>query len=171
MQEAAIKCKHCGEMLDKQTDKEKEPMAIEPEEKTLKEEKPVLRSCVAPIILGGFFLYFFSALFSFFNLAVKGWFGMIGVLFVLVTLIHRNSVKYTITNKRVMAKRGVLGKKVDEIDIQHIRCVSVKQGILARMFDDGDILIGTAGTAGYEIIFKSISNPLKTVALIKSLQK
>ena len=162
IQDEAIKCRFCGEMLDKQVNTTRQETIIEVEEKTLKEEKPALSSYAGVFVIGVIFLFFgVKAL-------VTGF--LIQLLFIVGAIIHRNSILYTITNKRVKVKRGILGNKVDEIDIDHIRNVSLRQNFSAKIMKYGDVLIGTAGTGGYEIIIEKIDNPEETVALIKGLQ-
>ncbi len=191
IQDEAIKCKHCGEMLKKTSINEQTKEVIccpkcgkiyddswkvciscsgntalikkqitvkskdEAEEKTLKEEKPALIIYLGAFVIGGLLLIFYG----------------LGLLFIIGAFIHRDSIKYTITNKRVITKRGILGRKVDEIDLAHIRNVSLRQDFSGRTFGYGDILIGTAGTAGYEIILTGVKHPQDIMTLIKDLQK
>ena len=155
IQDGAIKCKHCGEMLDKQTGAARQATVTEVEETTLKEYKPALVSYLGFFIIGVLLL------------AVYG----IGLFFIIGAFIHRNSIVYTITNRRVRTKKGILGRKVDEIDLAHIRNVSLRQDLSAKILNYGDVLIGTAGTAGYEIILEKISHPQEVMTLIKDLQK
>jgi uncharacterized membrane protein YdbT with pleckstrin-like domain len=154
IQEDAVKCRFCGEMLNKQEDTAKQATAEMLDEKTLKEEKPALRSYAGVFILGFLLLFAYG----------------IGLLFIIGAIIHRNSIRYTITNRRIKTKKGIIGKKVDEIDIPHIRNISSRQDFSAKILGYGDILIGTAGTAGYEIIIEKINHPEETVTLIKDLQ-
>ncbi len=154
IQDEAIKCKHCGEMIDKQTRQTDQAITKTFEEEVIKEDKPALRSYMVIFILGVLLLF------------VCG----LGVLFIIRVFIHRDSIKYTITNKRIRTKKGILGRKVDEVDIAHIRNISMRQNYDGKILRYGDILIGTAGTAGYEIILEKINHPQETMTLIKDLQ-
>ncbi len=151
IQDEAIKCKHCGEMLDKQIS----PIGEGTTEKIIREAKPALISYIWIFFLGGLLLFVYG----------------VGLIFIIGAFIHRNSIKYTITNKRIRVKKGILGHNVDEIDIAHIRNVSLRQDFSAKILDYGDLFIGTAGTAGYEIIIKGIKGPEDIMFLIKDLQK
>jgi uncharacterized membrane protein YdbT with pleckstrin-like domain len=154
IQEEAIKCRFCGEILNKRTNTTRQETTIEIEEKTLKEDKPALRSYAGIFFIGVLLLFVYG----------------IGLVFIIGAFIHRNSIMYTITNKRLKTKKGVIATKVDEIDIPHIRVVSLRQDFSAKLFKYGDVLVGTAGTAGYEINIEKINHPEETIALIKDLQ-
>ena len=130
---------------------------IEVEEKTLKRDKPALISYIGVFALGVFLLLI----------------GGIGILVIIWPFIHRNSILYTITNRRVKVKRGILTNKIDEIDIPHIRAIFLRQDFFATIFGYGDVVIVTAGagTSGYDIKIKNIYKPQETLTLIKDLQK
>lgn len=155
IQDEAVKCRFCGEMLDKQVNTPTRQATIEVEEKIIKEDKPALISYAGSFVAGLIFLPFFG----------------LGILFIIEAIVRRNATKYTITNKRIRTKRGVFTNKVDEIEIANIRNISLKQGFLGKTFHFGDMLIGTAGTAGYEIIIEKIKSPQDTMTLIKDLQR
>ncbi|MDP2913181.1 MAG: PH domain-containing protein [Candidatus Omnitrophota bacterium] len=163
IQDDAIKCKHCGEMLDKQTSTARKETVKTLKEKTLKEVKPALIS-----YLGFSTIIILVALPFIIGL---GYFLIAGIFFITVSSMHRESILYTITNRRVRTTRGILGNRIEEIDIAHIRNIYLRQGFSAKVFGYGDVLIGTAGTAGYEIIIKNIEHPQDIMTLIKNLQK
>lgn len=159
IQDEAIKCKHCGEMLNAQQS------SAQSEEKIIREEQPVWISYAGLFIFGAIFI-----LLSF-NSPVGWLLFLIGLTFFIGAMMHRNSIQYTFTNKRIKTKRGILGRKLDEIDLPHIRNISLRQNFDAKILKYGDILIGTSGTAGYEIVIERIKHPQEIIDLIKSLQK
>lgn len=154
IQDEAIKCKHCGEMLIKQPNFTKQVESKSVEEKILKQTKPSYVSYLGAFIIGFLLLLFYG----------------FGLILIIWAIADRENRIYTITNKRIKTKQGVLANKVDEIEISHIRNVSIKQNFDARIFGYGDILLGTAGTAGYEIILRNIGHPQEIVTLIKQLR-
>ena len=55
--------------------------------------------------------------------------------------------EFTITNKRVIIKTGLISIKTVEINLQRIESVNVDQSILGRLLGFGDIdIVGTGGT-------------------------
>lgn len=155
IQDEAIKCKHCGEMLDKRGAVVKPGPRISIEEKVLKEEKPAWASYMGSFVIGALLLLLM----------------FVGIVVILWAVLDRNSTRYTITNRRIRTKTGIFGRKVDEIDIEHIRSVSLRQAFDAKILGYGSVLVGTSGTGGYEINIKNIKQPQEIVALVKDLQK
>ena len=49
--------------------------------------------------------------------------------------------EFVITNKRVIYKRGVISRNVDEIDIRRIEGTNLRQGILGRMLGYGRVIV------------------------------
>lgn len=67
--------------------------------------------------------------------------------------------EFTITNKRVIIKTGLISINTVEINLQRIESVNVDQSILGRILGFGDIdIVGTGGTREK---FSNIVNPLR----------
>ena len=67
--------------------------------------------------------------------------------------------EFTITNKRVIIKTGLISIKTVEINLQRIESVNVDQSILGRLLGFGDIdIVGTGGTREK---FRNIVQPLR----------
>ncbi len=85
------------------------------------------------------------------------WFGVLLLLlglFVYLDLryIVWRSVTYTITDQRILLRRGVLGRFSRSIGMSRVQDVSTSQGLVGRMFDYGDVEIESAGKDGAEIL-------------------
>ena len=68
------------------------------------------------------------------------------------------SVTYTITDQRILQRRGVLGKFTRSIGIARVQDVSTSQSLFGRLFDFGDVEIESAGKDGAEI-FTYVPDP------------
>lgn len=67
--------------------------------------------------------------------------------------------EFTITNKRVVVKTGIISRKTTEMNLSRIESVNIDQSILARLLGYGSItLIGTGGT---KEIFHRINRPIE----------
>ena len=62
------------------------------------------------------------------------------------------SVTYTITDQRILLRRGVLGKFSRSIGISRVQDVSTYQSLFGRMFDYGNVEIESAGKDGAEVL-------------------
>ncbi len=76
-------------------------------------------------------------------------------------VVDRHGKKYTVTTRRVIAQRGLITKSMDEVLLAHIRSLNVRQDIRGRLFGYGDILIGTAGTDGVEVVMTGVHRPFR----------
>ena len=153
IQDDAVKCKHCGEYLAEEKKENKKTSLVE--EKTLEEMQPAFISYLGSFIVGILGLLLFG----------------IGLLVLIWIVLDRASKRYTVTNKRVIVRKGIIAKHVDEVEIEHIRSINTRQNIWQRLLGYGNVLIGTAGTAGIEIVIKNISNPEGIKDLIRSQRK
>ena len=95
---------------------------------------------------------------------------IIGILILLYVWIEIHYTTYRITTARLIVRRGWIGKLQNEIWIKDMRAVNLVQGVWQRLIGVGNILIGSAATAGTEISMIGISNPQKVVDTINSLR-
>ena len=65
--------------------------------------------------------------------------------------LYRVSSSLTLTNQRVIQEEGILRRTSNVIPIDRIQDMSIKQSILGRLFDYGDIEIDTAGVVANEV--------------------
>ena len=89
------------------------------------------------------------------------------ILPVLLAFIDRHGKVFTLTNKRVICKSGFLSQQIHEVGTKDIRNINVKQGILGRLFGFGTVEIASAGTAGVEVSFEGIADPIRVRDLIR----
>ncbi|MBC8006778.1 MAG: PH domain-containing protein [Prolixibacteraceae bacterium] len=82
----------------------------------------------------------------------------IGLLFWLWAWIVYSTTELAITNKRVIAKTGLIQRRTIEMFLEKIESIQVDQSVLGRMFNFGSVVI--SGTGVHSAPFKSISDPL-----------
>ena len=91
------------------------------------------------------------------------WFIVLAILLGLfvyldIRYIIWRSVTYTITDQRILQRRGVLGKFTRSIGIARVQDVSTSQSVFGRLFDFGNVEIESAGKDGAEI-FTYVPDP------------
>jgi len=155
---SARKCKHCGEFLDESL-RQQQPVPSAPPasrddeaEKTLWKGGPATLYFMPAILIGVLLLPFIG----------------IGLLVLIYVFFLKKSYTYTVSNKRVTMRKGIISRKTSEAWIDDIRSIDMTQGIFERLFSLGSIGIGTAGHAGIEVEFTHINNPTKVKDLITS---
>ena len=84
------------------------------------------------------------------------------VVFVLVLvwgLIRRLATTYTITNRRLTIRSGVLSREHHETRLERVQNVNSRQRMLERMLGIGTVDFDTAGGAAYDFSFRGVEDP------------
>jgi uncharacterized membrane protein YdbT with pleckstrin-like domain len=87
-----------------------------------------------------------------------GFYGL-GLLFWIAAAIRYYTTELAITNKRVIAKFGLISRSTVEINLQKIESIQVNQGILGRILNYGSIVVSGAGNPQAPV--PGISSPLQ----------
>ncbi len=96
---------------------------------------------------------------------------LFGLLLVGIAYLNVYATSYTVTSERVVQRKGLLSRRVSEVEISDIRNVQVNQGIIQRMFGIGNVGISTAGQSGVEIVFAGIRRPQPVADMIREQRK
>jgi uncharacterized membrane protein YdbT with pleckstrin-like domain len=95
-----------------------------------------------------------------------GVFGIVLVviaLTVLVGFIRRVTTTYTITNRRLNIKRGLISREVQETRLERVQNVNFNQSLYQRVMQIGDVDFDTAGSSDYAFVFIGVANPAGVV--------
>lgn len=97
-------------------------------------------------------------------LPVAGW-VLLGPLTFGITLfvaiyawLQLKFLEQGVTNKRVIVKRGIIGRSTDEMKLASIETVEIEQGALGRMFGCGDVKVTGRGIS--DVVFRRIDDPM-----------
>ena len=89
---------------------------------------------------------------------------MIGVaLVVLIGFIKRVTTSYTITNRRLHIKRGIVSRTIQETRLERVQNVNYHQGVFQRILQIGDVDFDTAAGDDYNFIFAGVAEPADVV--------
>ena len=144
-------------------------MDTDQNEQVIYEGRPSWRSILAFYIVGLILVAVAAAI----GLAVSG--GALAaavgaaafVLLLLVGWLKRLSTRYSITDRRLRIKRGIIARNVEEARVERVQNVTVQQGILQRILQIGDVDFDTASNRQDDtFIFKGIAQPEKITALV-----
>lgn len=101
-------------------------------------------------------------------------FGLVFLLFLACAekaIVAYFGSTYIITNKRVIVIRGLFSVRQDEVWIADMRGLSLHVSLWQKIIGTGDVMLGTAATAGAEIVIRGISNPQQVIDLINKKRK
>lgn len=84
---------------------------------------------------------------------------IVGAVFCIAALIRYKTTELAITNKRVIAKFGLVSRNTIEMNLAKIESIQVHQSIEARLFGFGSLILSGAGTPQAPIL--GIANPLE----------
>jgi uncharacterized membrane protein YdbT with pleckstrin-like domain len=97
-----------------------------------------------------------TALVFFIVLAILG-------ITVLAGFIKRVATVYTITNRRLNIKRGIVSREVQETRLERVQNVNYKQSVYQRAMQIGDVDFDTAAGDDYNFVFAGVADPQDVV--------
>jgi len=81
--------------------------------------------------------------------------------------LRLRAIEQGVTNKRVIFKTGIIGRKSEEMKLASIETVEINQDILGRIFGFGNIKVTGRGTS--DVVFKGINDPMSVKRQIESV--
>jgi uncharacterized membrane protein YdbT with pleckstrin-like domain len=98
-----------------------------------------------------------------------GWITLLLFLWVLVStvyaFVHWKTTKFAITTERVAYQSGIIRRRGVSIPLNRVNNVNFHQSMIARMLNNGVVIIESAGETG-DSVFENIPDPEKVRALI-----
>jgi uncharacterized membrane protein YdbT with pleckstrin-like domain len=89
---------------------------------------------------------------------------LVGVaLTVLIGFLMRVATTYTITDRRLNIKRGIVSREVQETRLERVQNVNYKQSLYQRLMQIGDVDFDTAAGDDYNFVFAGVANPSDVV--------
>ena len=92
---------------------------------------------------------------------------LIGIPWLLSVFISRATTEMAYTNKRIILKTGIISRDTDEIRIDRIESVDIKQSIFGRMLGFGTIYV--TGTGAKIIVLDAVANVIEIRKAIVSV--
>jgi len=105
------------------------------------------------------------------GLSVGDWWVISIVLVVLVIIrntLVRHSLRFTVTNLRIVVRRGIISRVEQTTAIARIQNITTRQSIVQRLLGIGDVEFDTAGgdLAEADFRFAGVANPGEIVRRI-----
>lgn len=108
-------------------------------------------------VFGGLFILLSFGLSS--NEDVAGGFFFLGAVLVAIGIINIRTTELALTNRRIIAKTGLIRRSTIELKVTRVESLGVDQSIIGRILGFGSIAV--KGTGGSSAPIPFISNPLK----------
>ena len=105
------------------------------------------------------FIYFEETIIALYLLYLSYFFFAYSLWKFIGRFIERWTTEQALTNKRVFRKVGLIRRDTDELVYSKIETVAVRQSILGRIFNFGEVEF--TGTGGMYIRFVFVKNPTK----------
>ena len=80
-------------------------------------------------------------------------------LTVLAGFVKRVATTYTITNRRLNIKRGIVSREIQETRLERVQNVNYRQSVFQRVMQIGDVDFDTAATDDYNFVFAGVADP------------
>jgi len=84
-------------------------------------------------------------------------------LTVLAGFVKRVATTYTITDRRLNIKRGIISREVQETRLERVQNVNYSQSVYQRVMQIGDVDFDTAASDDYNFIFAGVADPAEVV--------
>ncbi len=94
-------------------------------------------------------------------------FVVVVAITILVGFIKRVATIYTITDRRLNIKVGIIARKVQETRLQRVQNVNFNQGVYERLMQIGDVEFTTAGTDESNFVFAGVAQPEQVVQQVE----
>ncbi len=82
---------------------------------------------------------------------------------VLAGFVKRVATTYTITDRRLNIKRGIVARKVQETRLERVQNVNFGQSVYQRLMQIGDVDFDTAAGDDYNFVFAGVAEPGEVV--------
>ncbi len=83
-------------------------------------------------------------------------------------LIRRIATTYTITNRRLTIRSGLLSRELHECRLERVQNVNSRQRVLERMLGVGTVDFDTAAGAAYDFTFRGVEDPNRIVRTVNA---
>lgn len=98
--------------------------------------------------------------------------GIVEIALVIVGgYVWRMATTYTITNRRLHIKRGIVARKTQEARLERVQNVNTQQSVIERMLRVGTVDFDTAGTDADGFRFEGVADPLQVVQSVDRAQR
>lgn len=112
----------------------------------------------------------FSAFFTYYLLGIILIPFLIGLLVLLFTYLAQINTRYIITTQRIITRKGILSKQQTEVWVRDMRGLNLTRSLWDLLCGTGTISIGTAATAGAEILMHGVKDAQNIIDRVNQIR-
>ena len=95
--------------------------------------------------------------------------ALVGVaVTILAGFVKRVATSYTITDRRLHIKRGIVSRTIQETRLERVQNVNYHQTVMQRVLQVGDVDFDTAAGDDYNFVFSGVAEPADVVHMVDS---
>lgn len=91
-------------------------------------------------------------------------FGWISFALLLIAAVDHYFTEYTVTDRRVLVKRGVVRRRTYELSLARVEGINLGQSVIGRILGYGTVRVG--GTGGESVIVTMVQDPVAFRTLV-----
>jgi hypothetical protein len=114
---------------------------------------------ILPSLIGGTILMLVGGVSALFTGGVGLLIALPGLAWIAAGLIRRSSTELAVTNRRVIAKFGLIKRSTVELNLSKVESIRVEQSVMGRIFGYGSIVVTGTGSTMEPIPY--ISDPIR----------
>jgi uncharacterized membrane protein YdbT with pleckstrin-like domain len=85
---------------------------------------------------------------------------------ILIGFVKRVATSYTITDRRLHIKRGIVSRTIQETRLERVQNVNYHQTVVQRVLQVGDVDFDTAAGDDYNFVFSGVAEPADVVHMV-----
>ena len=93
---------------------------------------------------------------------------LIGISMLLDVWIKTRSTRYRLTSQRLIIRRGLIAKHLEEIELYRIKDVTVNQGVIQRLLGYGSVTVLANDDTTPVTLMVGVANPLEVKEIIRN---
>lgn len=135
---------------------------LSPGERVIFQGHPSWRAIIGFYLKGILVAALAGVIFELFNTGTGTVFLVILIIVgatILIGFFKRVSTTYTITDRRLNIRRGIVSREVQETRLERVQNVNYQQSIYQRLLQIGDVDFDTAAGDDYNFIFAGVADP------------
>jgi len=95
----------------------------------------------------------------------------LGAYLIVLVLFRRYSWLYTIDAESIESSHGLIARRVQSIRIRDLRNINIRQSVMQRLLDVGDVEFSSAAGGDIEVVFYGVPDPMALKEYVQGRQR